>query len=361
MKKYYTTAKYKKINSFKINLSLKKKRRKNIAKINNENRVAQSKEIIQRREIVDLKKRYEVIIDPPNNFSLIAETESFNYFISRIQQTLSERKSLFIDLIELKKLDKSSIIVLLAAMVRFRSEKINFNGSIPLNPKIVESFKHSGFFDTLYMNYEFNNNFVVFSGTKDFIARGYNLADLSKALPLIKESSIHIWGHKKRIPSLYNTIGELMKNTHEHADKSRPGHWNWWISVLLMDNKKVGFSFVDFGDGIIESLYNNTDYIEYLLERKATDQAKIFEEIISGKIQKSGTREDHRGNGLNSIYSSFKNGDLCKLIIISNSLKLELNSANDSLHESISRINNQLKGTYIYWEIDKNTKFLNSL
>lgn len=316
------------------------------------------------QEVERLKRNYNVNVDAPEIFSITSSTLEFCDFVKKIQNSFLNRNSLFIDLANIKTITRDSIIILLAAMARFKQDEVNFNGSLPYRTKINEIFIESGFLKNLYSDVKIeDDSFVTFEGTKSFISRGYKLVDLKKTLPLIEVAAKHLWKEKRRIPSLYNAFGELMKNTHEHANREHPGNWHWWLSVMLLEGRNVGFSFVDFGDGIYESLFNKNDhYLEYikLAIEKKFNKEKIMKDLLSGEIPRSGTREDHRGNGLNSIYKDYVKGEIKRIIIITNDIKIVLDGVNE-IEDAIEIFENQLSGTFIYWEIGDSISSLKSL
>ena len=151
---------------------------------------------------------------------------------------------------------------------------------------------------------------------------------------------------------------ELMQNTNNHASNHRKGEKLWWSSIIHnKKEEKVCFSFIDYGVGILDSLKNKETgkfarimtAIKNIL--KPQNNADILKLLLEGKIHELIKEQAYnRGKGLPGIYKAWKSNDISNLIVITNNVYA--NVANNEYRE----MTNDLSGTFIYWEINKNNK-----
>jgi len=141
----------------------------------------------------------------------------------------------------------------------------------------------------------------------------------------------------------------------EHADEIE-GKQKWWVTATKDEmNEKVTFSFVDYGRGIINTLTSATqkrhkNTVDRLLSKWFGNEAMLLKEVMEGALivsEKDGTQF---GNGLNSIYQDMMDGQIDNVVIISNNVFADVKTGN------YHKMNVSFPGTYICWEINKETK-----
>jgi len=298
------------------------------------------------------KFRDYVIIKAPINFSFIKETEGTILFIQKIEKCFQSRNRLFLDLENTEILDHSAIIVLLSVMNLFRSKRIGFDGSYPLNKDAAILLYNSGFLKSLYTD---NKRLKYVFGKKNQMFTQENKKVISElGLPLMIEVGSTIYGEKRIFKGLQRVLLELMQNTNNHAVFEDKGQKNWWLSVNHdKKNKKVTFSFVDYGIGIFESLknkpqnnkwYNAFDKIKHLI--RYGENNKILEMLLSGELHMTVTGHHFRGKGLPGINQVLERNQISKLFVVTN-------DAYAKVHEGkYLKLQNHFSGTFVSWEIN---------
>ncbi|HEX8350204.1 MAG TPA: hypothetical protein VF598_09585, partial [Hymenobacter sp.] len=178
--------------------------------------------------------------------------------------------------------------------------------------------------------------------------------DSTIARNIIRQASQTIWGNSRRIPGVYRIFMEAMQNTNNHAVFGSPGERHWWISVNHDPiEKKVRFSFLDFGVGVFRSLTNKPfgnkfyDWAQRLLGIvKYDNNAELMALILTGQFHSTVTGEHFRGKGLPGIAETFNTKQVKGLRIITNNVYVDLEQNGYRL------LNYSFDGTFIYWEID---------
>lgn len=309
-------------------------------------------EAVPNREV---KKHHKDALTVPSNFSLAENTEEVIKFINHLNKLYLKRKPVFIDLQGVKNLGYETIVVLLSTIIKFKNKRIKFNGNYP-NDKIAhERLIQSKFFDVLYKNEsntDININDLSGNGMYTHAEKNVNSQLASK---LITNASLSIWGEERACKGVQRTLIELMTNTNNHAGNTE-GEKRWWVSVNCIDNeKKVVFSFVDFGKGIFKSLIEGKGRVQRwfswykeILEKH--DNAEISEMILKGSMHKTVTGESHRGKGLPGIYESYTMNYFSNLFIISNDVFADVGN------NIYRRMNVTLDGTFVWWELSSVNK-----
>jgi hypothetical protein len=294
-------------------------------------------------------------IKAPANFSMTQNTEKTLGFISNIEKCYKRKQKVFVDLTDVEKISAGAIVVLLSILVNFKRSNIEFNGNYPINAKAKNDLENSGFFKYLYKDikdsdtYDFNNTICTHANKKVNSA----LSDL-----IIKKSSEYLWGEERSCPGLQRVFLELMQNTNNHASIENTGDKHWWATVYYAeDEKKVCFSFIDFGVGIFESLANKKEdnkFFDAFNKVKQffsfTENSELLKLLLEGEVHKTVTGKYYRGKGLPGIYEACSKNKISNLIIVSNDAKADYNK------KEFKKLNNKLSGTFVYWELNENNK-----
>src|SRR5688500_7273730 len=86
----------------------------------------------RKREVVDKFQDFKKVKAPPV-FSFIKSPNPVSKFISLLRENFDKKKKVFVILSEVTEIDYDALVVLLSIMVRFKSQKIGFNGDFPLD------------------------------------------------------------------------------------------------------------------------------------------------------------------------------------------------------------------------------------
>ena len=87
----------------------------------------------------------------PVCLSMIENTEGTLAFISRLEGALRKREKVFVVLKRVDKIASGAIVVLLSIMMKFRANRIGFNGDYPKNKDARQYLIYSGFEEFIYL------------------------------------------------------------------------------------------------------------------------------------------------------------------------------------------------------------------
>ena len=297
-----------------------------------------------------------VKIQAPQIFSLIKNEEEVLGFIRQIRSCFEHKRKFFVMLSSVKEISNDAILILLSNMIQFKSHRIDFNGDFPINKQAKQKIESSGFFEYLYDTFKVEETYQIKTMNSSIythaqLAVAPDIADL-----LIKQASKTIWGEPRRCPGVQRTFIELMHNTNNHASTGECKK-HWWLSVTHDKiNKKVCFSFIDFGVGIFRSLDEKKPgdrfYGWKLIFQKifpwADSNDKQLKIILDGELHKTVTKDYFRGKGLPGIKEALDSNKISSLVIISNNVYADVSSGDYHL------LGNELLGTFVSWEINEN-------
>jgi len=316
-----------------------------------------SKEKKYRSSYVGLLPTNENVVNAPKNLLLNSNTNQVLDFIKKIEDKFNLRQPVFVNLKDVQEIDHGTIILLLSIMIKFKAGEIKFNGNYPTKLTAITLLKNSGFFESLFSEFEEEDNYEIAGTHKDGILTHANKrVDPSLATVVIDASTKAIWKEKRRCQGVYRVLMELMQNTNNHAEIGRPGEKHWWLTVNHKTGEsKVCFAFVDLGVGIFESLAHKpkdsrfgawkeklTNFIE------GKNNPELLKIILSGVFHYTVTGQSFRGKGLPGIYSALERRQISELRIITNDTYC-------CPHENTYvKLSVPFSGTYIYWEVNKN-------
>src|SRR5665648_94113 len=306
---------------------------------------------INRSELVKQQLSHYKRIKAPTHFSLTQNTEETLSFIGEIENCFKHKQKVFVDVSHVEKIANGAIVVLLSILVNFKSNDIDFNGNFPKNSKVLKDLKDSGFFKYLYKNidkqesYSFENGICTHANKK---------ASSELSEKIIRKASLHIWGEERRCTGVQRVFLELMQNTNNHASINKQGEKYWWATISpSSDEKKVTFSFIDYGVGIFESLSNKPEDNKFFdaINKvknvfKFTSNAELLKLLLNGDVHKTVTGKYYRGKGLPGVFNACRNNKISNLIIISN------DAIADYSNDTYKSLNNRLSGTFVCWELN---------
>lgn len=355
MKKFYSTSKYSRGNlrhakrSLKDRLSFKEYKR-----LKNKSELGVSKnDRAYKREFEGPYKEYKKV-NAPENLSFIDNSVGVVDFISALKKHFDEKKKVFVVLKNVKNITYDAIVVLLSIMVRFKANKIEFNGDFPDNRDAKKILIESKFLKYLYQTFKDEDRYQL--GQQSSIhTHAWKDVDSELGGELIRNASKTIWGEERRCQGVQRTLIELMLNTNNHADDSKKGEKHWWLSVHHdKANEKVGFAFIDFGVGVFTSLNNKRNgskffgILDKLKEKvKFGNNAQLLRLIMDGTLHRTATGKQYHGKGLPGINKVKQRNQISNLNIITNDVHANIDK------DEFNIIPKSFSGTFVYWELNK--------
>lgn len=307
-------------------------------------RIMQGKDRVERRQV---HRRKDFIARAPADFSLLQNKEAVFRFINIVDGLYKKEREVFIDLKSVHSIDYPAILVLLSVMARFRDKKIRFNGNYPDNQEVKDKLIESRFFHHL-----FNLSSPASIGDLKVNNHIYTKTDVEVdpvlGEQIMREASTTIWNKPRICKGLQTVLIELMHNTNNHAANNTDDKEKWYLLVNHdADNNKVCFVFVDYGQGIFESLRVNWETIWKRLTKRIEygTNSKILEDILNGIIKLTDTKQPNRGKGLKRIKKALDWNQISNLYIFSNDVSVNACSAD------YTQLKNSFSGTLFYWEL----------
>jgi len=322
-----------------------KNRNKQLLRLNKQHRKERNNKRLDNKRFIDFKQ-----IKAPVIFSLTKNTEETLNFINQIKDCFERRKKVFVDLKKVETISHGAIVVLLSILVKFRTNNIEFNGNFPASNQARNNLKKSGFFKNLGNKlFEKQDEYSFENEIRTHAEKKVN-SELSDAI--IKRASAHIWDEERRCIGLQRVFLELMQNTNNHASFEKLGEQLWWLSIYYSDDKsKVCFAFIDYGVGIFESIVNKREHEKFFgiipkIKEKFgfNTNAELLKLLLFGEVHNIANY--YRGKGLPGIYKACQENRISNLVIISN------NAIADYANNKFENLNNNLKGTFVYWELN---------
>lgn len=282
-----------------------------------------------------------VEIEAPKDFTLKYEdVNSVLRFIKKIKQ--AGRKGYFISL-NLEKVEtiaEGAISMLLSVISDLERQRIFFRGDKPNNENAKNILERSGIFmhmtGSVSKNNKISKNKILKTGNID--------THQQELIPEIHKAMETIWGNKARCPALYGGLGEMMRNSCDHAFSDKKSIiWHLGISHFE-DENSCKFSFVDNGQGIIKT-YSQKGLLK-MISAYFADDADILDSAFRDGI-KSRTGLSWRGKGLPTIFEMYTDNIINNLVVISNNVYLDFDR---QIKKTLSP---GFSGTYYFWKIDK--------
>lgn len=297
----------------------------------------------------------------PQQFSFLKNPEGVISFIKQLEEHFTQKSKVWIVLKKVENIDDAAIVVLLAIMVRFKSHDIKFNGDFPKNKDAKNLLMKSGFFSNLMKTFGVEDRYHIAEDAYHRIhTHAWKNVDPALSATLISSASQQIWGSKQRCLGVQRVLLELMQNTNNHAEIGKSGEKHWWLSIHHpKDQKKVCFSFVDFGVGVFTSLDNKPEHSKFhnwaakmRLWCQYGDNADLLRLILEGKLHSTVTGKPYRGKGLPGIADASRRNQIDNLNIITNDVFCLYGQ------KEFRKLSNSFNGTLVCWEISENNEHL---
>jgi hypothetical protein len=282
-------------------------------------------------------------VKAPNHFSIKGNTDAVFKFIAALKG-IKDRpriKSAFINLDKCTYISSGSIALMISTIRELRAKNISISGSYPSDQNTRTILERSGFFNYVRGKVSEENK----QTPNTILQQGTSCVDPAKVAPFVLQAMKFIWGMPYRNPRVQSLLVELMANTINHA-YPKPAYSKWHLSIAFNDHeKKVSFTFIDNGQGILKTLnIKFKDRINALLLRSNED---VLSAAFDGKFG-SRTKERKRGRGLPNVKKCCSENYIKNLVVITNDVYLDFqNSETKKLHQ-------KFEGTCYYWELDLN-------
>lgn len=279
-------------------------------------------------------------IEAPANLTLKYEdVEEVLVFISNIKKMGKKGFFIHLKLSNVIEIGEGAIALLLSVISDLERKRIFFKGEKPLHEHSKNTLERSGFFEHMTGSVSKIN-----SVSKNKILKtGGEKTDQKELGPQIHNAMSTIWGVEGRCPALYGGLGEMMRNSCEHAfPLSSPIIWHLGISHFEEENC-CKFSFVDNGQGIIKT-YNEKGLLKIIV-KYFKNNAEILKLAFEDGIT-SRTGLSWRGKGLPTIYEMYLDNIITNLVVITNDVYLDFD------RKIYKKISTNFSGTYYFWKID---------
>lgn len=294
-------------------------------------------------------KTHRLEFKAPTVFSIVenpAETiDFFNRIISFMTKKKTVSKELFIDIRDVTILRTDALMYLLAIMNNHDPKydrELRFSGNEPSNANVKKKFQESGFYNyvrprgIVRLNKD-TDNIQIVSGEDCDTENAKRVSDF-----VCKIAGIS----KRRCGFLYNTMIELMSNTHKHAyNDSGVLKPIWYCFAEHEGDGTISFTFMDTGSGIPSTVSKNFSEKVNILRLKEENRYVIS--ALDGEFRTS-TKMDNRGKGLPKIREFRTKDSFKELHIVSNKADVQVGK-NDYVGRDMDKA---LQGTLYYWSID---------
>lgn len=305
------------------------------------------------RLIIDKYSRFKKV-SAPEILSIIINPEGVIKFIGKLREYFLSKTKVFVQLLHVSKIEYNAIVVLLSIMIRFKSQKIEFNGDLPYDENARNILQQSKFFPNLNKYIQDSDRYKI-GDLNNIHTHAWKNVDAKLGEKIIEKASLSIWPTARRCQGVQRILLELMQNTNNHATIGKTADRHWWLSVNhIPQEKRVCFSFIDFGVGIFKSLENKPieskfwNWAEKMYQKyKYGNNAELLKLILDGELHKTVTGEYFRGKGLPGVKDALNRNQISALYIITN------NVFGDVTNEKYRLLNQNFEGTFVYWELNE--------
>lgn len=297
----------------------------------------------------------------PTKFSIIKNPQEtisfFNDIIIMIENIRKESKNkrrvywFNIDMEDINEITGDALMYLLTVIRNTRGREklpINWIGNFPKSEEIKEFLQVSGYLDymkTDKRNLKKTNEKIQIRTGKTYV---YNDGNVDIRKEVVDFSIQKLNKEKRELQFLFNILTEVITNI-EHAYNSKNEllfEPSWYIMVENCADR-IKYIFIDNGLGIPTTVKKKI--MEELLNFLGIDQEyKYIKTALDGSYKRTQTGKVERSTGLPDVYEKYLNKKISSLIIVSNYAYY--------CEEDAMDMKEDLKGTLIYWEIEKEMK-----
>ena len=309
MKKLYYEDKFCRFNEYRSLKAQKKRESKNKNKKHKRGSLVNTKnEKSKKTKQNNYFAKQILIVNAPENFSIINNREEFMDFLQRFDIQAWHGKPVRIDLSNVKTITPDALLCMIAYLTRYNLNKKlpHITGNSPEDPHCKQIFRESGFYKYVISDFKHQDTENVLSIRSDVIV---NPVEAAAVIQFVR-NKLGIT-QKKITKSVFTTIMESMNNVQEHAYGTRVNQ-GWWLMALPENNADsdiIHFSLVDNGKSIPETIRKRWT------ERITTNDGDLIRAAVLEN--RSETRLYYRGNGLPKLKTLVDNQMIKNLYIIS--------------------------------------------
>jgi len=350
MKKTYNKNKRKKWNRSKTKKVLKKRRNKRLFN-----------PLRQRLYIYNNNREEYILRDTiiaPDNISLLDNTEKCIAFFDEIRSDKNISKvgrRCFVEtsLLNVIKVDYSTICILLAIIRDLKSKGINFRTDFPNDDKCKNWIINSGL-----LNFMYDSNGRPFKKSEEselfFIEKGskkLTKEDNIRISETVKKVMEYLTGKNQHCKKLRTILLEICGNSIEWGGTKN----KQWLFGIKYDGEQVIFTITDVGRGILKSLNR-----KFKIRLQEAFIGIGDDNILKGAFVKkygSSSQQVNRNKGLPAIKNGYDIGLLRNLNVLTNNVIL--NYQDDSRSRVIK--GKEFNGTLYRWVVTGESvkKFVN--
>lgn len=284
------------------------------------------------------KKSSIVRVVGPSDFSLLTSPIEMIHFIKNIEDNVRSGGRVFIDLNEVDSILPDGILYLLNRLsaLRIHDSYSQIFGNAPTKKGALEIFRASGFYDYVRSGIGTSRKKGVMS-----IMHGTRV-DSSVIGQIIEFVIANTSYDRVSLRRIYDSSVEIITNTRQHADPSFEK--SWWIMALI-DNTTgvIRFACLDTGQGIPATMRRT--FAEKAIGHKS--DADLLESAFNGEFRSS-TLKKHRGRGLPQVLSSFNEGVVTCLGVISKRGYICYRNGDEVVKKTLEH---EFRGTLITWDL----------
>jgi hypothetical protein len=290
-------------------------------------------------------RRPRLTITPPDNFSLLTNTDAMLQMFADMMDAAKSGRSIFLEMKEVVSITPDTVAVLDAFVGRIADEySVGIGGSEPDSSRMTELLRRSGFYSHVrppsQARYIAPDSGIIAHEEK-------RIVDPQLAQQLVHFATQRLNGIPSENHAVFGALGEMMGNTFDHAHR-HGARERWWASIYYDESNRVAhFTFFDTGVGIFGSreVTRLTDKLRSYIGSDAAFLRDIFEGEIASR-----TGVPWRGQGLPRINQRVKRGELTNMTIITNAVKGHLDTG------TFTTLSRPFPGTLYHWELRSNAK-----
>jgi len=309
----------------------------------------------------DKKPRYKASkeIYAPVNFRLNENLKGCLKFFSECRvkdnRGWSERGVSFVslNLENVEFIDYESLSILLAIQRDLRYNGVVICGILPRDLDCKKFIIDSGFLNGMRnskngekYNFKSRSKFISIKGSLKLRVQDQESID-----KICMDVHTYLFNQEGELSRIFTIIKEICGNALEYCGKQN----NEWCLGVFYEDDKVIYTITDVGQGILNSLNvkYHFDVVKKVFGFGLFTNVDILKQAFKKKYGSS-TEEVNRNKGLPSIKSTFEDGFIKNLILLTNDAFLHFED--DSKSRSIPSKIPPFIGTFYKWEIDKDCK-----
>lgn len=281
----------------------------------------------------------EVRVSAPTVFSLVENLQESSKFVAKIRAAAADRSRIYVDLSRVTVVTPEAALSLIALVQRIADAGTRVRGRDPRDHRAKVALADCGFFEHVHRSEPIeakrHGSLTRLQGTT---------VDTSEIRRLVDIASLEAFGRVGALSATIATFGEALGNTQEHAGNKRLEE-RWWVSCWPdPGEKRVRFSALDLGKGILQSRKIRSIRRAMLRTVRLYGPSDLLRDILKGSIE-SGTGLLHRGYGLPKIAGYAREGRIARVTILTNSVFCDMSN------QTFTAVDFQFAGTLISWEV----------